>query len=116
MVPQISTALAGVASAKGVQFMDLRDMLQGREVCATASRLATPTSTPSATTSEWARFVDAGLSSPQGTTQESMHPNYYGQQALGRCLTLLYGQSTGNFACRNTAGRDATGMYLTATP
>jgi len=114
MVPQISDALAGVAAAKGVQFMDLRDMLQGREVCATASRLATPTTAPSATTSEWARFVDAGLSSPQGTTQESMHPNYYGQLAVGRCLTLMYGKPTGNYSCRNTAGQDATGMYLLA--
>ncbi|GAA0672917.1 hypothetical protein GCM10010193_26910 [Kitasatospora atroaurantiaca] len=114
MVPQISDALAGVAAAKGVQFMDLRDMLQGREVCATASRLATPTTAPSATTSEWARFVDAGLSSPQGTTQESMHPNYYGQLAVGRCLTLMYAKPSGNYSCRNTAGQDATGMYLLA--
>lgn len=114
MVPQISNALAGVATTKGVQFMDLRDMLQGREVCATASSLATPGAAPSATTSEWARFVDAGLSSSQGTVQESMHPNYYGELALGRCLTLLNAQPTGNYYCRNTAGRDSSGMYLNA--
>ncbi|WP_371477852.1 GDSL-type esterase/lipase family protein [Kitasatospora sp. NBC_00315] len=114
MVPQISDALAGVASAKGVQFMDLRDMLQGREVCARGAALATAAAPPSATTSEWARFVDAGLSASQGTTQESMHPNLYAQLALGRCLTLLYARTSGDYACRNTAGRDAGGMYLTA--
>lgn len=114
MVPQISNALAAVAAGRGVQFMDLSDMLQGREVCARSAALATPAAPPSATTSEWARFVDAGLSASQGTTQESMHPNYYGQLALGRCLTLLYANPAGNFACRNTAGRDAAGMYLTA--
>ncbi|MEV0535158.1 GDSL-type esterase/lipase family protein [Kitasatospora sp. NPDC050463] len=114
LVPQISRALAGVAASKGVQFLDLADMLQGREVCSKATRQASSTSAPSATTSEWARFVDGGLSASQGTLQESMHPNYYGQQALGQCLTLLYARPSGNFGCRNTAGQDASGMYLTA--
>ncbi|MFJ9607505.1 GDSL-type esterase/lipase family protein [Kitasatospora sp. NPDC101176] len=114
MVPQISTALAGVASAKGAQFLDLSDMLQGREVCSTATRQPTSASGPSATTSEWARFLDGGLNSTQGALQESMHPNYYGQQALGRCLTLLWGRTSGDYSCRNTAGQDASGMYLAA--
>ncbi|MEU6233105.1 GDSL-type esterase/lipase family protein [Kitasatospora sp. NPDC047058] len=114
LVPQISRALAGVAAAKGVQFLDLGDMLQGREVCSTSARQATSATAPSATTGEWARFVDSGLSASQGTVQESMHPNYYGQQALGRCLTLLYARPSGDYACRNTAGQDASGMYLSA--
>ncbi|MFB7378324.1 GDSL-type esterase/lipase family protein [Kitasatospora purpeofusca] len=114
LVPQISRALAGVAKAKGVQFLDLSDMLQGREVCSKATRQASSTSAPSATTSEWARFLDGGLNSSQGTLQESLHPNYYAQQALGRCLTLLYGRTSGDWGCRNTAGQDANGMYLTA--
>ncbi|WP_441248657.1 GDSL-type esterase/lipase family protein [Kitasatospora sp. McL0602] len=114
MVPEISDHLAAVAAAEGAQFLDLRDVLQGREVCSTATKLATSSSAPSATTSEWARFVDAGMSASQGTVQESMHPDYYGQLALGRCVTLLYAQPVGNYACRNTAGKDATGMYLTA--
>ncbi|MFB7664330.1 GDSL-type esterase/lipase family protein [Kitasatospora sp. NPDC056138] len=114
MTAQVSSALARVAADKGVQFLDLRDTLQGREVCSTSTSLASPSHKPSATTSEWARFVDAGLSASQGTTQESMHPNYYGQLALGRCLALLYATSGGNYACGNTAGRDASGMYLTA--
>ncbi|MFI8084820.1 GDSL-type esterase/lipase family protein [Kitasatospora sp. NPDC086009] len=114
LVPQISRALAGVAAAKGAQFLDLADMLQGREVCSKATKQASSSSAPSATTSEWARFVDGGLSASQGTIQESMHPNYYGQQALGQCLTLLYARPTGNYGCRNTAGKDASGMYLTA--
>ncbi|MCX4750804.1 GDSL-type esterase/lipase family protein [Kitasatospora sp. NBC_01287] len=114
MVPEVSDQLAAVAAAKGVQFLDLRDFLQGREVCSTATRLATPGTPPSATTSEWARFVDVGTTT-QGTTQESMHPNYYAQQALGRCLTLLWARTSGDFACRNTPGQDASGMYLSAT-
>ncbi|MEV6208495.1 GDSL-type esterase/lipase family protein [Kitasatospora sp. NPDC051914] len=113
LVPQISDRLAAVAAAKGVQFLDLRDLLQGREVCSTATRLATPTVAPSATTSEWARFLDMGTTT-QGTLQESFHPNHYAQLALGRCLTLLDAKTTGNWSCRNTPGQDAAGMYLTA--
>ncbi|MGW6914591.1 GDSL-type esterase/lipase family protein [Kitasatospora sp. NPDC054939] len=114
LVPRISRELAAVAAAKGVQFMDLSDMMQGREVCSKTTRQAAASTPPSATTSEWARFVDAGLSASQGTVQESMHPNHYGQQALGSCLTLLYGKTGGNWSCRNTAGQDASGMYLVA--
>ncbi|MFJ1758317.1 GDSL-type esterase/lipase family protein [Kitasatospora sp. NPDC088134] len=115
LVPQISDRLAGVAADKGVQFLDLRDLLQGREVCAKGTRMAAPGTAPSATTSEWARFLDYG-STVQGATQESFHPNYYGQLALGRCLTLLNARTSGNWSCRNTAGQDATGVYLTAKP
>lgn len=112
MVPEVAAQLAAVAAGRGVQFMDLQDVLQGHEVCSTSDRMAAPGIAPSAATSEWARFVDEGLSASQGTEQESMHPNYYGQLALGRCLTLMYGQSSGNYACRNTPGQAASGMYL----
>lgn len=112
LVPQLANRLKGVAAAKGVQFMDLRDALQGREVCAKASKQVTSTVPASATTSEWARWIDS--QSTQGLVQESMHPNAYGQQALGRCLALVHARPTGNHSCRNTAGSGASGMYLTA--
>ncbi|MFI1654315.1 GDSL-type esterase/lipase family protein [Streptomyces sp. NPDC020472] len=111
LVPQIADRLKGVATAKGVQFLDLRDALQGREVCAKASKQVTSTVPPSAPTSEWARWIDS--QSTQGLVQESMHPNAYGQQALGRCLALINAVPTGNRSCRNTAGTGASGMYLT---
>ncbi|MER7537704.1 GDSL-type esterase/lipase family protein [Streptomyces sp. NPDC097704] len=112
LVPQIADRLKGVAAAKGVQFLDLRDALQGREVCAKASRQVTSTVPPSAATSEWARWIDS--QSTQGLVQESMHPNAYGQQALGKCLALINAVPTGNRSCRNTAGTGTSGMYLTA--
>ncbi|MET9675109.1 GDSL-type esterase/lipase family protein [Streptomyces sp. NPDC006482] len=112
LVPQLANRLKGVAAAKGVQFMDLRDALQGREVCAKASKQVTSTVPASATTSEWARWIDS--QSTQGLVQESMHPNAYGQQAMGRCLALVHARPTGNHSCKNTAGSGASGMYLTA--
>ncbi|MET9435005.1 GDSL-type esterase/lipase family protein [Streptomyces sp. NPDC006551] len=111
LVPQIANRLKGVASAKGVQFMDLRDMLQGREVCAKASKQVSSTVPASATSSEWARWIDQNET--QGPLQENMHPNYYGQLALGRCLALIHARPSGDHSCRNTAGTGASGMYLT---
>ncbi|MEU7026344.1 GDSL-type esterase/lipase family protein [Streptomyces sp. NPDC046275] len=111
LVPQIANRLKAVATAKGAQFLDLRDMLQGREVCAKASKQVSSTVPASANTSEWARWIDQNET--QGPLQENMHPNYYGQLALGRCLALINARPTGNFACRNTAGSGASGMYLT---
>ncbi|MFP3987364.1 GDSL-type esterase/lipase family protein [Streptomyces sp. E11-3] len=112
LVPQIADRLQAVATAKGAQFLDLRDMLQGREVCATTSRLVTADQPPSATTSEWARWIDSNET--QGPVQASMHPNYYGQLGQGRCLSLIYAKPTGDYGCRNTAGSGPSGMYLTA--
>ncbi|MER7519894.1 GDSL-type esterase/lipase family protein [Streptomyces sp. NPDC126499] len=112
LVPQIANRLKGVAAAKGAQFMDLRDMLQGREVCAKASKQVSATVPASAATSEWARWIDQNQT--QGPLQENMHPNAYGQAALGRCLALVNERTSGNHSCRNTAGTGASGMYLTA--
>ncbi|MEV7524162.1 GDSL-type esterase/lipase family protein [Streptomyces sp. NPDC091371] len=115
LVPQIANRIKGVAAAKGVQFLDLRDMLQGREVCAKASKQVSSTAPASAKTSEWARWIDS--SETQSLVQESMHPNYYGQLAVGRCLALAVGQPAGSgVSCKNTAGGDATGMFLTPAP
>ncbi|MET9953348.1 GDSL-type esterase/lipase family protein [Streptomyces sp. NPDC006339] len=112
LVPQIANRLKAVATAKGAQFMDLRDMLQGREVCAKASKQVSATVPASAATSEWARWIDQNQT--QGPLQENMHPNAYGQAALGRCLALVDERPGGNVSCRNTPGTGASGMYLTA--
>ncbi|WP_374776538.1 GDSL-type esterase/lipase family protein [Streptomyces sp. NBC_01310] len=112
LVPQIAGRIKAVAADRGVQFLDLRDMLQGREVCAKASKQVSSTVPASAKTSEWARWIDNNES--QGLIQESMHPNYYGQLAAGRCLSLVVAQpAASGFSCKNTAGGDHTGMFLT---
>lgn len=107
LVPQISDALKAVAAAKQIQFLDLRDALQGREACASASALVH--GTPSAAQDEWVRST---LSLAQGSVQEIMHPNAFGQRAFGRCLALLAGRSGPSYACRNSPGQDESGMTL----
>jgi hypothetical protein len=111
LVQQIADGLRFVAAAKGVEYLDLRNSLQGHEVCATAARQATLTDQPSAATSEWARFLTLNL--VQGDVQETLHPNVFGQQALARCLTLAIAAGRGNGSCRATAGRGPDAMTYT---
>lgn len=111
LVSEISTALAKVAADQKVDFLDLHDALQGREVCAGASNLVTSAAPPSAVTNEWARFLVSGYT--QGDQQESFHPSYFGQLALGRCLALMAAKPNIHQAgCLNTPNAGPEGMYL----
>lgn len=109
LVDQIADNLRTVAGSRGAQFLDLRDQLQGREVCAKGTSLS-GSGGPSATGSEWARFLVSGVL--QGDVQESFHPNAYGQRAGGRCLELLWSRPTGDWRCTNTPGAAPSAMTL----
>jgi len=114
VVSQISNGLKAVAASRGVRFLDLRNLLQGREMCSVSTRLADPTHPPSATTSDWARFLNLSAVQTQGQLQETFHPNAYAQRALGRCLSLLYAQSS-NAACDNAPGAGPNAVFLAPT-
>ena len=88
----------------GVQFLDLRDAFQGREVCSKTTRQASLNQPPSGTTSEWGRFLNESTVA-QGVLQEAVHPNAYGQRACGRCLTLMFGSFSRGGECTNVAGQ-----------
>ena len=111
LVPQIADNLKAVAAAKGVQFLDMRDALEDREVCSVHTSHVTGSSGPSAVTKEWVRWLNSGCCS--GDAQESLHPNAFAQRAAGRCLQLVYGQpATTNWSCRNQRGSSYTANYL----
>lgn len=97
IVPAISAGLHVVAAQTDVTFMNLSGAFDGREVCSKNRELASSSNPPSPEHSEWVRFL-AGL--VQGDLQESLHPNAYGQQAMGRCLSLVVARSGDDFACR----------------
>jgi len=111
--PYIIDSMRQVAAEKGVQFLDVRDALNGHEVCHRSSQLV-GSSGPNPVTAEWVRWVNTGCC--QGDAQESVHPNAYGQRAIGKCLQLIYAQPTGNWSCRNTAGQSYTAMTLSPIP
>lgn len=105
--PRLSGALADVARQTGVQFLDLRDAFRGHELCAASAQQST--GTPRSASSEWFRFIDlAG----QGGSSESLHPNYFGQQALGRCLALTT-LTRKNVACHAVPGLSTWAVHLT---
>jgi hypothetical protein len=106
--------MKSVAAEKGVQFLDVQQALDGRQVCHRNVGLV-GSSGPNEINKEWVRWVNSGCC--QGELQESLHPNAYGQRAMGRCVQLIYGKAaTGNWTCRNTPGSGVTAMTLASIP
>jgi hypothetical protein len=101
-----------VAAQKGVQVLDVQRALDGRQVChRNVGHVGS--SGPNDITKEWVRWLNSGCC--QGEAQESLHPNAYGQRAMGKCVELIYGKpATGNWTCRNTPGAGVGSMTLTA--
>jgi GDSL-like Lipase/Acylhydrolase family len=111
--PQIVDSMRQVAGEKGVQFLDVRDSLNGHEICHRNSSLV-GSGGPNSVTHEWVRWVNTGCC--QGDAQESVHPNAFGQRAIGKCVTLIFAKPSGNWTCRNTPGQNFNAMTLTAIP
>lgn len=108
--PYIVDGMKTVAAEKGVQLLDVREALNGREVCHKSSQLVDGSPAASSVYHEWVRWVNSGCC--QGDSQESLHPNAFGQRALGKCIALMYSVTSGNRRCFNTAGQGHTAMYL----
>lgn len=109
--PSIVAAMRAAAASAGAEFLDLQHALDGHQLCDSRSRRVGPEG-PSPQTAEWVRR----LSFTQGSTRESLHPNAYGQRAIGACIGLLYAQPQGNYACHATPGRGYDDMFLRPLP
>lgn len=91
----IDAAMGRAAAAAGAEFLDVQHALDGHQLCdSRASRVGE--AGPSPRSSEWVRR----LAFVQGSSRESLHPNAYGQRALGACIGLLYASQPGDYACR----------------
>lgn len=108
LVPSINRGLQGEAAEAGVEFLDLTDALLGHEPCARTAGQGTGGAEGAG--AEWIRFVTTGIT--QGDAGESLHPNAYGQQALGRCIALAVDTDPSPDVCVNTPGEGTTGMRL----
>ena len=111
--PFIVDSMRAVTAEKGVQFLDVRDSLNGHEICHKNSSLV-GSSGPNPVIHEWVRWVNTGCC--QGDAQESVHPNAFGERALGKCVALIYAKPSGNWTCRNTPGQNYNAMTLTSIP
>jgi len=102
--PSIVAAMRAAAAGVGAEFLDLQHALEGHQLC---DRRAQPSGPPA--TAEWVRRLDF----TQGSVRESLHPNAYGQRAIGACIGLAYARPGGDYACRAMPGRSYTnGMRL----
>jgi len=96
----IVAAMRAAAAAAGAEFLDLRHALDGHQLCDRRSRRVGPEG-PSPASAEWVRR----LAFVQGSSRESLHPNAYGQRAIGACIGLVYASPRGNYACHAAPGR-----------
>lgn len=111
MVPLMDAQIHAIAETNGASFLSLADAFQGREICSTSASLVEGDwDTPNSVDHEWVRFLTSG--GVQGDLQESIHPNAFGQQALGVCLTQIHAQGAGSWSCTNSAGQDNAAMSL----
>jgi hypothetical protein len=98
-IGSIVDALRAVAAADGAEFLDLRHALDGHQLCDSRSHLVGDAG-PRPESAEWVRR----LTFLEGTVRESLHPNAYGQHALGLCIALLYARPRGAWSCRAEPG------------
>ncbi|WP_328966531.1 GDSL-type esterase/lipase family protein [Streptomyces sp. NBC_00239] len=110
IIPAVSTMLRSAARRGDAFFLDMQDALAGHELCHSGAGQATSANTLAnplpAAQAEWVRWFP-GYFGAQGNTQEAIHPNAYGQQALSDCLTQADNQiSSGGreFRCTASAG------------
>jgi lysophospholipase L1-like esterase len=97
IVPLLDALYGSLAREMGVEFLSLRNALQGKEVCAKNVHRAS-TSRPGTATGqdaglEWVRFGNPALAATQGELAEVLHPNALGQAALGDCLAQVWQRS-----------------------
>jgi hypothetical protein len=106
--PAINATMKRAATAARAEFLDVQHALDGHQLCDSRSSRVGPAG-PSPAHSEWVRR----LAFVQGSSRESLHPNAYGQRALGACVGLLYASQPGTYACRAEPGHSyVDGMRL----
>jgi lysophospholipase L1-like esterase len=104
----IDAALGSAAAASDAEYLDVRHAFDGHQLCDVRSRRVGPEG-PSPSSAEWVRR----LAFVQGSSRESLHPNAYGQRALGACIGFLYASPTGDYSCRLEPGHSyVDGMRL----
>ena len=82
-----------------VQFLDLRHLFDGHELCSTLTTRPNVISPPNSATNEWARALSYAVPDPAvaipnlvdqyGFHNESFHPDAFGQEAIGQCVAEI---------------------------
>lgn len=97
--PAIAAMMRRSAHVEGAEFLDIEHALDGHQLCDRRATSAAAGVSPLA--AEWVR----PLAFSNGGVHESLHPNAYGQQAIGACIGLAYVASPGDHTCYDTPDR-----------
>ncbi|MGX7826442.1 proprotein convertase P-domain-containing protein [Actinokineospora sp. 24-640] len=135
-VTRLNEMLRAASEEANVGFIDMADAFEGHRLCEKGTVRGTAAA-QSASHAEWVRFLDihpnassawkiikaiahpttghwplseddvVDALNPQRHLSESFHPNYWGQQAIGRCLRVYHLTTTGQAKakCRNGGGQ-----------
>lgn len=117
LVGGLTRELRNAAGTVGARFLGLDSAFEGHELCSSRAHQATASNTLAdplpIQDAEWVRWIPylAFQTLPwtsQGDQQEALHPNAFGQEALGACLSDLGGQLESrlgrpgtDYTCRN---------------
>ncbi|MCP2341556.1 GDSL-type esterase/lipase family protein [Actinomadura rupiterrae] len=89
---KLNAGLGSIAAAQHVRFMDQGHALDGHLLCQQGTEHPeNAAQAGSDRKSEWVRFVTYHIAPlpSQGSPQEPLHPNYWGQAALGNCYAQM---------------------------
>ncbi|MEV5879931.1 endonuclease/exonuclease/phosphatase family protein [Streptomyces sp. NPDC052101] len=122
LVTGMARELGQAAKTVGAAFLDVRGALAHHELCHEDTLHATSLNNPlDPQSAEWVRWISYlyfphAFWASQGNQQESIHPNAFGQRALGNCLTQLGDQPppgvNSQFRCTNDGLHGTDGMQI----
>ncbi|KUM89738.1 hypothetical protein AQI88_39445 [Streptomyces cellostaticus] len=117
LVGGLTRELRNAAATVGARFFDLGAAFEGHELCSNRAHQATASDTSAdplpVWQAEWVRWIpylwfQTFPWTSQGDQQEALHPNAYGQEALGECLSQLggklespFGRPATDYTCHN---------------
>ena len=105
LIPEIDANIRATVDGTGAQFIDLKDLFSGHELCSTSAQRVISTVNTMAEM-EWVRelIVSNGpFGEDMGWQNESFHPNAYGHQAMATCIGLAYRSNPSqDYSCTGT--------------
>ena len=117
LVRKLNSEMHAATHLKDVEFLDITQAFNGHRLCEGPTTRSSGSGSPSPATAEWVRFIDLTGSFPpgkgwQGHENEAIHPNRYGQQAMGKCLQRMWAQPVGRYGCLGSANTTPSDMRL----
>ncbi|MFC6635339.1 proprotein convertase P-domain-containing protein [Microbulbifer taiwanensis] len=138
LLPKLNGMYETLAHEEQVDFINPKDLFQGHKLCQMDAARASYNKPANPGNMEWVRYIDHDLNTRgavqslwdalvlgevldgvQGRIQESMHPNQFGQVALGSCLNNWWtrrGTTPAPYRCDNSNPSTNKQVKITGLP